>query len=104
MSLDALINISRAEEQAKKIKSDAAAEVKRKLKQTEDAGCYAVKAAREKAAYELEVLNQKANEKAAADAAELARSTENKKAAMRARAESRMDGAAALIVERIVNG
>ena len=43
-------------------------------------------------------------EKAAADAAELARSTENKKAAMRARAESRMDGAAALIVERIVNG
>ena len=43
-------------------------------------------------------------EKAKQDAIELASDTENRKAAMRARADARMEKAAALIVERVVNG
>ena len=61
-------------------------------------------AARKKAAAEVKELRSKSDEKAKADAMALASDTENKKAAMRARADARMDKAAALIVERVVNG
>lgn len=49
-------------------------------------------------------LRAKSDEKAKQDAVALASDTENRKAAMRARADARMDKAAALIVERVVNG
>ena len=55
-------------------------------------------------AAELAELRSKSDEKAKEDALELASDTENRKAAMRARADARMDKAAALIVERVVNG
>ncbi|MFR3291050.1 MAG: hypothetical protein ACLTSG_12870 [Lachnospiraceae bacterium] len=42
--------------------------------------------------------------KAKEDARQLASDTENRKAAMRARADARLEKAAALIVERVVNG
>jgi len=104
MSLDALASISRAEENARQIRNNAAAEAKKQLRQAELAGQEAVQAARDKAEAELTELRRKADEKAKADAVQLAENTENKKAALRARAESRLDQAAMLIVERIVNG
>ena len=63
----------------------------------------AVAAAKAKAAEELQGLVKTADDKSRADALELAGNTENKKAAMRVRAESRLDDAARFIVERIVN-
>ena len=51
----------------------------------------------------LKELRQKADEKAKAEAAELSATTENKRASLRARAEERIDKAAQLVVERIVN-
>ena len=58
--------------------------------------------ARRKAVAELQTLDAKADEKAKADARELAAKMENKKASLRVRAESRLGQAADLIVERIV--
>ena len=52
----------------------------------------------------LAELRAKSDEKAREDARQLASDTENKKAAMRARADARLGKAAALIVERVVNG
>ena len=52
----------------------------------------------------LAELRSKSDEKAKEDALELASDTENRKAAMRARADARLEKAAALIVERVVNG
>ena len=58
----------------------------------------------EEAAAELAELRAKSDEKAKEDARQLASDTENRKAAMRARADARLEKAAALIVERVVNG
>lgn len=63
-----------------------------------------MEAARKKAESEVRELRAKSDEKAKQDAVALASDTENRKAAMRARADARMDKAAALIVERVVNG
>lgn len=63
-----------------------------------------MEAAEKKAAAELAELRSKSDEKAKEDALELASDTENRKAAMRARADARLEKAAALIVERVVNG
>ena len=67
-------------------------------------GRTAMEAAEKKAAAELAELRSKSDEKAKEDALELASDTENRKAAMRARADARLEKAAALIVERVVNG
>lgn len=103
MSLEAIKTVSQAEEKARRIKQEAQAEAKRALSGARAAGEAAIAAAEKKAAEELRGLRKKADEKATEDAAELARSTENKKAAMRVRAEGRLDSAAMLVVERIVN-
>ena len=60
--------------------------------------------AEKKAAAELAGLREKSGEKAKEGARQLASDTENRKAAMRARADARLEKAAALIVERVVNG
>lgn len=104
MSLDAIKSITKSEERAKRAKQDSAAEAKRMLAQADEKGEAVIKAAKQKAVDELRELGRKADEKAAADAVSLAGSTENKKAAMRARAESNLDRAAMIIVERVVNG
>ena len=103
MSLEAMKIISEAEEAARHRKADAAQEAKRMVAQAQALAAEAVEAARKKAAEELAGLNEKAAEKAKADAVALAGSTENRKAAMRAHAETMLDDAARRIVERIVN-
>ncbi len=103
MSLEAILAITEAEEKAKQVKADAAAEAKRMIAEAKVNGENCVAAAVKKAEAEIAAFTKKAEDKAKADASELAQSNENKKAAMRARAENRLDKAAALIVERIVN-
>ncbi|MGI6029489.1 MAG: hypothetical protein ACOX81_08765 [Candidatus Heteroscillospira sp.] len=103
MSLEAIKTISEAEEQAKNIRAQAAAEAKRIAGEAESAGRAAVEAAEKKAAEELAGLTQKADEKAVASAKTLAAENDRQKAGLRSRAEKRMDDAVSLIVERIVN-
>ena len=52
---------------------------------------------------ELGELSRQVNEKATGQAGELAKKLENQKAALRAKAEGKLDAAAAIVVERIVN-
>ena len=56
-----------------------------------------------KAEAELKELARQVNEKAKGQAESLSDELENEKAALRARAENRLEDAAALVVERIVN-
>ena len=62
----------------------------------------AVEAAAAKADSELNELRRQADDRARSDARELSGETENSKAALRAKAEARLDQAASLVVERIV--
>ena len=103
MSQEAIGIIAQAEEKARSIKADAAAEARRMINQAQAAGKLAVEAAGKKATDELHELVKKADEKATADAVALAASTENKKAGMRVRAEHRLDDASRIIAERIVS-
>lgn len=103
MSLEAIKTITEAEEAARRLKAEAAVDAKRMISEAKAAGQKALEAAEQKANEELRGLRGKADEKATSDAKELAENTENKKAAMRVRAEGRLDKAAQLIVERIVN-
>ena len=104
MSLEAITTISEAEENARRMKAEAAAAAKAAEAVALAEGKAALEAAAQKAASELAELRAKSDEKAREDARQLASDTENKKAAMRARADARLGKAAALIVERVVNG
>ena len=103
MSLEAILAITKAEDKTRQLRNDAQAEAKRLIAQAQEDGEASVLAAAKKADEEIAELMRKAEEKAKADASELAQSNENKKAAMRVKAEKRLDKAAELIVERIVN-
>lgn len=103
MSHEAIAAITGTEEKVRQMKSDALAEAKRSAAQAQALGEEAIASAIKKADAEIAELMKKAEEKATADASELAQSNENRKAAMRARADVRLDKAAELIVERIVN-
>lgn len=103
MSLDAIKTVGQAEENARRIRQDAIAAAKRAIAEAEAAGEESIKAAEKRAEEELRELRRKSDEKATEDAGELARSTENKKAALRVKAEAKLDSAAMLVVERIVN-
>lgn len=104
MSFEAITAIEEAEASARRMKAEAAAAAKAAEAAAVEEGGLALESARKKAAAEVRELRAKSDEKAKHDAVELASDTENKKAAMRARADARMDKAAALIVERVVNG
>ncbi len=103
MSLEAIKTISEAEEAVRRRKAEAQLEAKRAIADAQAAADAAVEAAKAKAADELQGLVKTADDKSRADALELAGNTENKKAAMRVHAESRLDAAARFITERIVN-
>ena len=104
MSLEAIAAITEAEENAKRMRAEAAAAAKAAEAAARAEGAAAMDAAAKKAAGELAELRAKSDEKSREDARQLASGTENRKAAMRARADARMGKAAALIVERVVNG
>ncbi|MEG1632837.1 MAG: hypothetical protein RR314_02170 [Oscillospiraceae bacterium] len=104
MSLEAITTISEAEESARRIKAQALTEAKSAQAAAEAESKAVIAAALKKAEGEIRESRALADAKAMAEAQQLAEDTENKKAAMRARAEGRLSKAASLIVERIVNG
>ena len=69
----------------------------------ESAGKLAVESALQKADEELKELSGKVNAKATSEAEKLSKELENQKAALRAKAQGKLDTAAAKVVERIVN-
>ncbi len=103
MSFEAITSIAQAEAEAKATVAAAEARAKQLLAEAETAGKAAVEAAGAKADSELAELRRQADEKAMTEAGGLSKETENKKAALRAKAEARLEKAAALVVERIVN-
>lgn len=103
MSFEAITSITKAEADANYAVSTAETKAKQMLEDAHSAGKLAVETACAKAESELSELNRQAGEKAKAGAGELAAELEKKRAAMRAAAESRLEKAASLVVERIVN-
>lgn len=101
---DSLISVTQTEEKLRQNKADAAVQAKKRIADTRAGGEALIAEAIKKAADEVDAMAAKVEDGFRAKAAERASSTENKKAVMRAKAESRMDKAAAFIAERIVNG
>lgn len=104
MSFEAITMINQAEENAKKGRAQALADAKAAEAAAVADGKAAVEAAVARARQEVHDKQVQMDAAAVAAAEALAKETENKKAAMRACAEGRLDKAASLIVERIVNG
>ena len=104
MSFEAINMINQAEESAKKGRAQVLADSKAAEAAAVESGKAAVEAALAEARQSVQDMQTQLGEKATAAAKALASETENQKAAMRACAEGRLDKAAALIVERIVNG
>lgn len=103
MSTEAISDVTRAEAAAKATVAAAEAKAKQMLADAENAGKAAVDAARSKAESELAQLRTRAGEKAVQDAGGLSKELEAKKDQLRAKAQARLDDAATLVVERIVN-
>ena len=101
---DSLISVTQTEEKLRQRKADAAVQAKKRLADARTDGEAAIAAAVKKAAEEINAMAAQVDDSFRAQAGERTSSTENKKAVMRAKAESRMDKAAAFIAERIVNG
>ena len=103
MSFEAITSITEAEAQAKAAVAAAEAQARQMLADAETAGKAVLEAAGVKAESELAELRRKTEEKSRAQTDELAQVLDGRKSALRAKAESKLEEAAALIVERIVN-
>lgn len=104
MSLEAMETLAAAEENVRKMRADAAAAAKQSIADAREAGERLVADAVKRSAEEIAELARQSDEKAKADALDLASTNENRKAVMRAKAETKAAQAVDLIVERIVNG
>ena len=102
MSFEAINSVVQAENEAKAAVAAAEAKARQMVADAQAAGKAAVEAAGDKADSALGELRRKADEDAMKRASKLSREVEIKKAALRARAEARLDRAASLVVERIV--
>ena len=103
MSLEAIKSISAAEDEARQAKLRAQQNAREAIEEAEKAGREAIASMKIRAESEIAHLKRAADQKAAEQAVELASTTANRQATLRARAEGRLDRAAQLIVERIVN-
>jgi vacuolar-type H+-ATPase subunit H len=103
LSLEAIKSISEAEDEARQAKLRAQQNARVMAEDAEKAGKDAVASSIARAESEIAEFLRAADQKAAEQAVELASTTANRQATLRARAESRTDKAAALIIERIVN-
>lgn len=104
MAFDAITMISQAEETAKKERAQALTDARAAEDAAVEAGKTAVEEAADRARKEIQAKLAELEAEATAAAQMLSGETEKQKAAMRAAAEQKLDDAAALIVERIVNG
>jgi V/A-type H+-transporting ATPase subunit G/H len=103
LSLEAIKCISEAEEEARQAKLRAQQNARASVEEAEKAGKEAVSSSQARADTEIAELLRMADQKAAEQAVELASTTANRQATLRARAGSRLDKAAAYIIERIVD-
>ncbi len=103
MSFESINSIRATEDKAKKIIAEAQAEAKRMIADTQAKGEKDRLDAEDKANRELAELKLKTQALADEAAGEISSAAETKKAVLKAKADSRMEKAAALIVERIVN-
>lgn len=102
MYFETLKSITDAEEGLLRAKADAQVEAKNMISEAEKKGQTAVSEAILRAEEETRKLMDSAAEKASKNAAELKESTSNLLADIRRLGEARLQGAASLIVERIV--
>ena len=103
MSREAMETLAASEELVRRMRADAAAAAKQSIADARENGEKLIAEAVRKSAEEIAELSRQSDEKAKANAMELAGSNENRKAVMRAKAESKAQQAVDLIVERIVN-
>ena len=103
MSMEAIMSVKTAEQDAKNAVAQAQTQARQLLEDAQAAGKLALDAARAKADSELEQLRLRAQEKSQKEVEALKRGQEDERAALRERASGRLADAAALIVERIVN-
>ena len=104
MSLDAIKAVTAAEEKARRDKADAQQKSKALIAAAKADGKVMTDNSRAKAEAEVEALMKNAESRALTYAEELRDNTLNKCAAMRAKAETRLDSAAALIARKVVEG
>ena len=103
MSLEAMETLAASEELVRRMRADAAAAAKQSIAEARENGERLIAEAIRKSTEEIGELARQSDEKAKAEALDLAGNNENRKAAMRAKAEAKAEQAVALIVERIVN-
>lgn len=103
MCLEALKSVKTAEEEARLTIAIAQRNAAQMIEEASQAGKESVASTLSRAESEISHLRHYADKKAAEQAMELASTTANRQAALRARAERRLDAAAQLIVERILN-
>ena len=103
MSLEAIKSISAAEDEARQAKLHAHEKAQEMIELAKATGKESVASMIQRAETEIAQLKRTADQQAAQQAVELASKTANRQATLRARAEGRIEKAARLIVERIVN-
>ena len=103
MLADSMKYILAAEYEANQVKLIVLNKSKDSIEQAKQEGEESVASSLERAKIEIEQLRKISDRKATEAAAELASSTANKAATMRARAEKRLDTVAQRIFERIVS-
>ena len=103
MFLEAIIAISQAEHEASRAISLAQENADKAIEAAQTSGKDTVASTIARAEAEIAHLTRAMDQKAMEEAKELASTTANRQATLRARAERRLDEAAMLIVERIVN-
>ena len=103
MYVEVIKSITDTEEAARQDKQGALTNAKNKIAEAEKKGREAVAEAVARAETENKKLMQSAELKAVEDAGKLQAETAKLQKAIRSQAESRLDKAASLIVERIVN-
>lgn len=103
MSFEAITAISKAEDEAKAAVLEAEALAKQMIAAAQDSGRKLVEAAGAKASSELAEQKRLAEGKAMDEAEALVRLTNDQKAALKTKAGERLEKAATLVVERIVN-
>lgn len=104
MSFEAVNMITDAEALAKKKMADAETAAKQLIAKAEEDGKAAVKAALEKAAEEAAVLKAESGRRSDEKTGGILADAEKIRSELREQAEAKLDEAAELIVERIVNG
>lgn len=101
--IEAIKSIKAAEDEARQAKELAQRQAREAVDEAERIGKESVASTLSRAGDEIAHLKHVTDQKAAGQAVELASTTANRRATLRARAERRLDYAARFIVERIVN-